>query len=126
MSRQRKAANFGGARVEHMEQHPLALLDVNRLSLPEHSAVNAEELVADLKSLGRALGRLICGPSHLLQRLVGAPDQHVHRHVATAAKRGQELLYDEEDFAVIRPWVLLRLDVDRTSLPRVGAAIEVT
>ena len=39
-------------RVQHMKQHPLALLDADRLAVAKHPAVDGEELVADLVSFG--------------------------------------------------------------------------
>jgi hypothetical protein len=52
MARQRQAADLAGARVEHVKQHPLTLLDADRFALAQHFAVDTEEAVADFVALG--------------------------------------------------------------------------
>ena len=52
MAGESEAADFGCARIEHMEQHALALLDADGFAVTEHPAIDAEQLVADFEALG--------------------------------------------------------------------------
>ena len=45
---QSEAADFARAGVQHMEQDALALLDPDRVAMPQHLAVDAEEFVTNL------------------------------------------------------------------------------
>ncbi len=48
MSRQREAADFSGARIQDVKQHALTLFDPHRLAVPQHTAIDGEELIANL------------------------------------------------------------------------------
>ena len=84
MTGQRKTTNLGGTGIEHMEQHAFTLLHTDRLALPEHPAVDAEQVVSHLETLIFLrlfrIGRL----THLLQLFEGNPGQHVHWHITAA------------------------------------------
>ena len=54
---QREAANLGGAAVEHVEEHALALFYADRFAVAEHSAVDGEGVVADFVTVRRCLWR---------------------------------------------------------------------
>ena len=126
MSWQCKAADLRGARVEHMEEHTLALLDANWLGGPQHLAVNAEQLVADLIAFGRALALLVGLCPRLLKLFDRfARRQHVHGHVATTAEGRGELLHYKEDFPVVCTSLVLGLDIDRPCQPGIGAAVQI-
>ena len=93
--------------------------------MSKHAAIDAEEVVAHFEAFGFFLRFLVGGVAHLLQRLEGSTGQHVHRHVAATAKGWRELLHHQKDFAIVSAGIVLRLDVDRSGLARVRAAIEV-
>jgi hypothetical protein len=58
MSGEGKASRLGGARVQHVKEHALALLHADRLAGTQHLSVDAEQRIADFEPLGRALGLL--------------------------------------------------------------------
>src|SRR6516165_1619154 len=51
MARQRQAADLAGARVQHVEEHALARLDSDRLTLAKDATVDREEIVGGLVAL---------------------------------------------------------------------------
>ena len=64
-----------------MEQHAFAWLDADRLTVPEHPPVDAEQLVAELEALGFLFRFLVGGPAHLLQRLDVGARERVDCHI---------------------------------------------
>jgi hypothetical protein len=40
-------------------------------------------------------------------------------------KLGAKLLHHQKDLAIVGSWIVLRLDVDRPDLTRIGAAVQV-
>ena len=125
VSGQREAADFAGAGVQDVEQHAFALLHADGLAVPEHLAVDGEEVVADLEALGLFLGLVVGLLAEVLEVLDRLAGEEVHRHVAAAAEGRLELLQHQKHLAVVGAGLVLRLDVDRPDLAGVGAAVEV-
>ena len=100
MARQREAADFAGAGIEHVKQHALALLHADRLAMAQHLAVDAEQVVADFVAL-RPRVLFVGLLADLLQLLERRADQHVHRHVAAAAEGRQKFLEHQKYLAVV-------------------------
>jgi len=125
MPRQSNAADLGRTRIEQMEQHALTRLHADRLTVPEHPAIDTEQLVTDLETLGFLLRFLVGGSPHLLQSLDGRAGEHVHRHIAAAAERWRELFHHQKNLAVIGPGVVLWFDVDRPDLAGVSATVQI-
>ena len=96
MPRQSEAADLGRTRVEQMEQHAFTRLHADRLTVPEHPAIDTEQLVTDLETLGFLLRFLVGGSPHLLQSLDGSAGEHVHRHIAAATEGWRELLHHQK------------------------------
>jgi len=108
-----------------MEQHAFTRLHADRLTVPEHPAIDTEQLVTDLETLGFLLRFLVGGSPHLLQSLDGSAGKHVHRHIAASAEGWRELLHHQKNLAVIGTGVVLRFDVDRPDLAGVSATIQI-
>src|ERR1019366_4935868 len=125
MAGQSEAADLGRTRIEHMEQHAFALFYADRFAVTEHPAIDAEQLISDFEALGFFLRLVVRRLSHLLQSLQRIASQHVHRHVAAATEGGSELLHHQEDFAIIGTGIILRVDVDRSDLAGVSAAVKI-
>ena len=73
MAGESEAADFGRARIQHMEQHPFAPLYADRVAVPEHPAIDAEQVVAHLESFGFLLRFLVGGLPICCSVLSGAP-----------------------------------------------------
>src|SRR6516225_9995361 len=126
MAGQGQAPDFGRAGVKYMKENALTLLNLERLALAQHLAVDAEEVVADLIALGLFLRLDIGLPADLLQFGYRRSGEKIHRHITALAEGRLEFLKHEEEFAVVGARIVLRLDVNRPRLARVRAAIEVT
>src|SRR5499427_6188906 len=129
VSRQRQAANLCRAAVEHVKEHALPTLDAYRFSMAKHASVDGERAVAYLVTMRHAFGkrRLHRGLTLLLElRILSCGRQNVHRHIAAAAERGLKLLERQEHLAVIPPWILFWLDINRYHLPAVLPRIQVS
>ena len=125
MSRQREAPDLAGAAVQDVKQHAFAVLDADGLAMPEHLPVDREKIVADFVAL-RLLFCLVVGfLSNLLEFLHRFAGEKVHRHIAAAAEGRLAFLQHQEHLAIVGSGLVLWLDVDRTDLAGVGAAIEV-
>jgi hypothetical protein len=73
MARQSKAADFSGAGVDDMEQHPLALFHADGFAVTSHATVDAKQLVAYFEAF-RFHSRFLVGfLPHLLQGGKGLP-----------------------------------------------------
>ena len=121
MSRQRKAANLGRAPIQNVEEHALALLHPNRLTVAEHPSVDGEITIPDLISVRHAFGercfhRGLAGGfefSYLGRR------QKILVHVAALTERRLEFFEHEKDFAIVSAGLVPGFDVNRTDLPAV-------
>ncbi len=107
-----------------MEQNTLTLLDADRIAVPQHLAVNAEEIVADFVTLG-AVELFIGLFADVLQLPDRSAGKKIHLHVAALAERRQELLERQEDLAIVGTRIVRRLDIDRAGLPSVGPETEI-
>src|SRR5208282_1299754 len=92
--------------------------------MPEHPAVDAEEVIADFVTLG-PLELFVSLFPDLLQRFNRCANQHIHCHVAATTEGWLELLHDQKDFAIVGAGIVGGLDVNRPRLAGVGAAAEV-
>ena len=113
---QRETSNFGGAGVQDVKEHALALLHPDGVAVSQHTAINREQIVADLKPFGLLFGLSVGRTPHLLQRRDRSADECLHRHVAAAAESGRELLHHQKDFAIVGARIVQRFDVDRSGL----------
>ena len=113
------------AGVEHVEQHALALLHADRFAVTEHAAVDGEQLVADLVALRSSpVASSSAASAHLLAApRRAAPDSTSIAMSPPWLNDGLEFLHHQEHFAVVGAGIVLRLDIDRTGLARVGAAV---
>src|SRR6202050_3150157 len=125
MSGQGQAADLACTGVKYVKENALTLLDLEGLALAQHLAVDAEEVVAYLVALGLFLRLDIGLPPDLLQLGYRRSGEKIHCHIAALAEGRLEFLEREENFAVVGTWIVLRLDVNRPCLARVGTAIEV-
>src|SRR5664279_4214087 len=116
MPRQEKTSNLAGTAVQDVEQDTFALLHSNWLTVAEHLSINREGVVANLipvrvssreRGVHRALPRILKRRHGLRRR------QKVHHHIPASAEGRLELFHGQKDFAVIVPWIFLRLDIDR-------------
>src|SRR6185437_15666935 len=124
MAGQRETADFAGTGIEDMKHYTLALLDPDRIAVAKHLAVDAEKVVADFIAFRtfELIVRLFADVLQLFDRIAG---QKIHRHIAAAAERRQELFEHQKDLAVISARIIRRLDIDRPRLSGIGAAVEV-
>src|SRR6516162_874834 len=81
-----ETADFTGTGVDNMKHNPIALFHSDRLAVPEHLAVDAEKIVADLVAF-RAFELFVGLPADVLQFFDWGADEKVHRHVAALAER---------------------------------------
>ena len=90
---QGEAADFAGARIEHMKQHAVALLDADRLAVTEHFAVDAEQVVADFVSFLELVVGLLADVLEPFDRVAAEKIQSiamthlVPRNISRVAKR---------------------------------------
>src|SRR5580698_6637276 len=122
VSRQRQTADFGGASVQHVEEHAFARLHADGFAASQHAAVDGEGTVPDLESMRHAFGeRSLHGAfARIFQILDGCHGrQKVHVHVAAPAQGWFKFLQDEEHLAIIIAAIVLRFDIYGTHQTRV-------
>jgi hypothetical protein len=79
--------DLGGARVEDVHEHALALPHTKGLSVSEQAPVDREELAADFEALVYLIGLPVRVRSELLQLGEGLASEHVHRVYDRALRR---------------------------------------
>src|SRR5665213_2522854 len=125
VARQSEASDLACTCIQDVHENALAPLDAERIARPKHLAVDAESLVADFIPFALFLCFLVGAFPHLLQFLDRFTGEKVHRYIAAAAEGSSEFLHHQKDLTVIRPGTAVRLNVERSGLAGVGAAVQV-
>ena len=115
VSRKCEAPNLACASIQYMEEDLLSLLYTNWFAVPKHLSIDREGVVANLVSVRRFLSQAkhSSNLASILQRRNGlCRRQKIHRHISAPAEGRLELFHGEKDFAVVAPWVFLRLNID--------------
>src|SRR5579862_4142677 len=116
MAGKREAADFRGAGIENVQQDAFALLDAQRLTVPEHASIDGEGAIADFIAVWhsfreRGFHRGFAGGFEVVIGSGGRKE--VLSHVAATAERRLEFLEREEKFAVEAAGLMARLDIER-------------
>src|SRR5882672_8471076 len=120
VSGQRQAANFGGASIQDMEQHPLSSFYPYRLAMAQHPPVDGERTVPNFVPMRRALcQRGLHGAfSRIFQVFYyRCRGQEIHCHITATAECGLKFLQGQEDFAIVITRIVLRFDVYGATSP---------
>src|SRR5579862_6233303 len=125
MPRQRQAANFGGTPVQHVEEHALSLLHLDRFSMPKHAAIDGERRISDLVTVRNAFSE-----RKLHRRLAFFRERRYFRcwrqnilwHVAAPAESWLKFFHYKENFTVVASWLVFGFNVHMADLPAILTA----